>query len=72
MTGPNDVKADMGHLEAGFTDLAVALDALPQLQWPLFLAKTALLLADRLGDPEAVKAAVETALKDLDRADQPA
>ena len=64
---PVGINADMGHMEATFTELATALDVLPQLQWPLFLAKTALILADRIGDSEVVREAVATALKDLER-----
>ncbi len=61
------VKADMGHLERTFTDVAVALDGLPQAQWPIFLAKTVLILADKVGDSAIVRDAVDAALKDLER-----
>jgi len=61
-----DVRGDMSHLEAAFTGVSTALDALPRDQWPLFLAKLSLLLADRVGDPAVIAKAVETARAHLD------
>ena len=60
------IREDMGHLEAAFTGISAALDTLPRADWPLFLAKLSLLLADRLGDPEAIAESIETARLALD------
>ncbi len=60
------IREDMRHLEAAFTGISAALDNLPREHWPLFLAKLSLLLADRLGDPEAIAESIETARLALD------
>ena len=69
-TGHNlvmDVRGDMGHLETAFTGVSTTLDNLPREQWPLYLAKLCLLLADRMGDPAAIAESIETAKAQLGR-----
>lgn len=61
------VRGDMGHLEAAFTGISTALDGLPRERWPLFLAKLSLLLADKVGDGEAVAGCIDDALARMDR-----
>ena len=52
-------------LEAVYERLAAAIDQAGDDKSALFLAKLALVLADRLGDREAVLAAIEACLADL-------
>jgi len=55
---------DLDDLEALWERLARAVDEAGD-ESELFLAKLALLLAEKLGDREAAEAAIEAALRDL-------
>jgi hypothetical protein len=55
---------ELDDLEALWERLARAVDEAGDRR-ELFLAKLALLLAERLGDRAAAEAAIETALRDL-------
>lgn len=54
-----------GDLEAVYDSMAQAIDRAGPEREALFLAKLALQLAHRLGDPVAVGEAIEVALRDL-------
>ena len=54
------------HLEDVYEALARAIDAVGREKETIFLAKVALLLAERLDDPASACALVEAALVDLD------
>lgn len=54
------------QIEAVYEALAAAIDRAGPANEALFLAKLALLLGQRVGDPAVFAAAVEIALQDLD------
>lgn len=54
------------QLEVVYAEIAAGVDSAGPEKSQLFLAKLALLLARDVGDPAAVKAAIENAAKHLD------
>ena len=56
-------------LEALFEELAETLDRLDPARHSLYLAKLTLLLAERVGDADAIRKAMETARLQLDGGD---
>jgi hypothetical protein len=60
-------------IEAAYNAVAAACDAVPAAERELFLAKLALVLAERCGDLEVLRASLEIAQRDLaPAADAPA
>jgi hypothetical protein len=59
--------ASFDDLECAYEALAVAIDQAGPEQAATFLAKLALVLADRLADPAQFDACIAIALKDLAR-----
>lgn len=57
----------MAHtdLEVVYEHLAAAIDSAGEEKSEVFLAKVVLLLAERLGDRDAVRAVIDSALRDL-------
>lgn len=60
-----DTALSFEDLEEIYTKLAETIDAVGPEREALFLAKLSLILAQRLGDREAVEQAIATALRDM-------
>ncbi|HPE62228.1 MAG: DUF2783 domain-containing protein [Thiothrix sp.] len=60
-----DKPLNLSDLEAVYDTLARAIDIAGEARESLFLTKLVLLLANRVGEREAVEQAVEAALQDL-------